>query len=71
MASNVANVEPSADTVRHAVEDNVEEKIQSRESSSQDRTPSESTEKGEEDEGKGGLGAYFVSGPGINVVALD
>lgn len=71
MASRVANVEPSADTLRHAVEDHVEEKVQLRESSSQDQTSSESAEKSEEEEGKGGLNAYFVSRSGINVTAMD
>lgn len=71
MASHVANVEPSADTLRHAVEDNVDEKVQSQESSSQYQTPSESTEKSEEKEGKGGLNAYFVSSPGSGLPATD
>jgi len=70
MASHVANVEPSADTLRHAVEDNVEEKVQSRESSSQDQTSSESAEKSEEEEGKGGLNAYFVSKSWVNLPAM-
>jgi hypothetical protein len=63
MASQVNNTESSIDTSRLAVEDNVTEKAQSRKSSSQDQDPSESTEKSEEDEEKGGLGVYFVSGP--------
>jgi len=71
MASHAANVEPSVDTLRHDVEDHVEEKVQSRESSSQDQTPSESAEKSEEEEGKGGLNAYFVSRSGINLPAMD
>jgi len=71
MASHVANVEPSADTLRHAVEDHVEEKVQLRESSSQDQISSESAEKSEEEEGKGGLTAYFVSKPWVNLPAMD
>lgn len=71
MASHVANVEPSADTLRHAVEDNVEEKVHSQESSFQDQTPSESAQKSGEDEGKGGLNAYFVSSSGTGLSAMD
>jgi hypothetical protein len=56
--------EPSPDALRVAAEDNATEKAQSRKSSLQDQNPSESTEKPEEDEGKGGLGVYFVSRAG-------
>ena len=65
MASQVADAELSLDTSRLAAEDNMTEKAQSRKSSSQDQDLSEtSTEKPEDDEEKGGLGVYFVSGPG-------
>lgn len=63
MASQANNTESSINTSRLAAEDNVTEKVQSRKSSSQDQDPSESTEKSEEDEEKGGLGVYFVSEP--------
>jgi hypothetical protein len=65
MASNVVKSEPFPDdTLRVAAEDNAIEKAQSRKSSLQDQNLSESTEKSEEDEGKGGLGVYFVSQSG-------
>jgi hypothetical protein len=64
MASSVVKPEPFPDTLRLAAEDNATEKAQSRKSSLQDQNPSESTEKSEEDEGKGGLGVYFVSRSG-------
>jgi hypothetical protein len=64
MASNVDKPESSPNTLRLAAEDNATEKAQSRKSSLQDQNPSASTEKSDEDEGKGGLGVYFVSRSG-------
>jgi hypothetical protein len=61
MASSVVKPEPSPDTLRLAAEDNATDKAQSRKSSLQYQNSSEITEKPEEDEGKGGLGVYFVS----------
>ena len=61
MDSHVANAEPPLDALRLAAEDNTTEKARSPKSSIQNQDPSESTEKSEENEGKGGLGVYFVS----------
>lgn len=71
MASNIANAEAPKDPLRLATEDNLKEKVQSRESLSHGQTPSEGTEKSEEDGGKGGLGAYFVSESVISLPAMD
>lgn len=63
MDSHVANAEPPLDALRLAAEDNTTEKVRSPKSSIHYQDSSETKEKSEEDEGKGGLGVYFVSEP--------